>query len=83
MLKCSVPPTPIIMNLPNPKSLLRSIESARQMSTNINMEIENGGQLSQEFLKKTCRLSLGGWYHYACSGNEKAYRQSAHLSFEE
>ena len=33
------------------KSLLRSIESARQMSTNINMEIENGGQLSQEFLK--------------------------------
>jgi signal transduction histidine kinase/ActR/RegA family two-component response regulator len=34
------------------KSLLRSIESARQMSTNINMEIENGGQLSQEFLKE-------------------------------
>ena len=34
------------------KSLLRSIESARQMSTNINMEIENGGQLSREFLKK-------------------------------
>ena len=33
------------------KSLLRAIESARQMSTNINMEIENGGQLSQEFLK--------------------------------
>ena len=34
------------------KSLLRSIESARQMSTNINMEIENGGHLSQEFLKE-------------------------------
>ena len=33
------------------KSLLRAIESARQMSTNINMEIENGVQLSQEFLK--------------------------------
>ena len=32
------------------KSLLRAIESARQMSTNINMETENGGQLSQEFL---------------------------------
>ena len=34
------------------KSLLRAIESARQMSTNINTEIENGGQLSQEFLKE-------------------------------
>ena len=34
------------------KSLLRAIESARQMSTNIDMEIENGGQLSQEFLKQ-------------------------------
>ena len=34
------------------KSLLRAIESARQMSTNINMEMENGGQLSQEFLKE-------------------------------
>ena len=33
------------------KSLLRAIESSRQMSTNINMEIENGGQLSREFLK--------------------------------
>ena len=33
------------------KSLLRTIESARQMSTNINIEIENGGQLSREFLK--------------------------------
>ena len=34
------------------KSLLRSIESARQMSTNIDMEIENGGQLSRDFLKE-------------------------------
>ena len=34
------------------KSLLRTIESARQMSTNIHMEIENGGQLSQDFLKE-------------------------------
>lgn len=34
------------------KSLLRAIESARQMSTNINMEMENGGQLSEDFLKE-------------------------------
>ena len=34
------------------KSLLRAIESARQMSTNIHMETENGGHLSQEFLKE-------------------------------
>ena len=34
------------------KSLLRAIESARQMSTNINMETDNGGQLSREFLKE-------------------------------
>ena len=34
------------------KSLLRAIESARQMSTNINMETENGGQLSRNFLKE-------------------------------
>ena len=33
------------------KSLLRAIESARQMSTNIDMETENGGQLSREFLR--------------------------------
>ena len=33
------------------KSLLRAIESARQMSKNIHMETENGGRLSQEFLK--------------------------------
>ena len=34
------------------KSLLRAIESARQMSANIDMETENGGQLSREFLKE-------------------------------
>ena len=34
------------------KSLLRAIESARQMSTNIDMETENGCRLSQEFLKE-------------------------------
>ena len=34
------------------KSLIRTIESARQMSTNIYMEIENGGQLSKDFLKE-------------------------------
>ena len=34
------------------KSLLRAIESARQMSTNINMETENGGQLSRDFLQE-------------------------------
>ena len=34
------------------KSLLRAIESARQMSTNIHMETENGGHLSREFLKE-------------------------------
>ena len=34
------------------KSLLRAIESARQMSTNIEMETENGGQLSRDFLKE-------------------------------
>ena len=34
------------------KSLLRAIESARQMSTNIKTETENGGQLSEDFLKE-------------------------------
>lgn len=34
------------------KSLLRTIESARQMSTNIHIEIGNGGWLSQDFLKE-------------------------------
>ncbi len=48
------------------KSLLRAIESARQMSTNIDMEIENGGQLSQEFPERKSADSLGGWY--PCAG---------------
>ena len=34
------------------KSLLRAIEIARQMITNINMETENGRQLSRDFLKE-------------------------------
>ena len=34
------------------KSLLRAIESARHMSTNIKTEKENGGHLSREFLKE-------------------------------
>ena len=34
------------------KSLLRAVESARQMSTNIEMKTENGGQLSRDFLKE-------------------------------
>ena len=34
------------------KSLLRAIESARQKSTNIKIETENGGQLSEDFLKE-------------------------------
>ena len=33
------------------KSLLRAIESAGQMSTNIKMETENGGRLSRDFLQ--------------------------------
>ena len=37
------------------KSLLRAIESARQMSTNINMETENGRQLSRDFLKENLK----------------------------
>ena len=37
------------------KSLLRAIESARQMSMNIDLETENGGQLNQEFLKENLR----------------------------
>ena len=37
------------------KSLLRAIESARQMSTNIHMEIESGGRLSREFLQDSLR----------------------------
>ena len=43
------------------KSLLRAIESVRQMSTNIQMEIENGGQLSEDFLKENLQtLWVGG-----------------------
>ena len=38
------------------KSLLRAIESARQMSTNIKTEKENGGHLSREFLKENLSL---------------------------
>ena len=34
------------------KSLLRAIESARQMTTNIDVELRNDGQLSREFLEK-------------------------------
>ena len=34
------------------KSLLRAIESARQMSTNIKTETENGGLLIEDFLKE-------------------------------
>ena len=45
------------------KSLLRAIESARQMSTNIKIETENGGKLSRDFLKVKYSDSLGGWYH--------------------
>ena len=45
------------------KSLLRAIESARRMSTNIKMETENGGQLREDFLKeKRCRRDKNmGW----------------------
>ena len=34
------------------KSLLRAIESARQMSTNIDMEVKNRKQLDRKFLKE-------------------------------
>ena len=40
MSKYSAQPILIIMNLQNQKSLLRAIESARQMSTNIDMEVK-------------------------------------------
>ncbi len=52
MSKCSVQPTLIINESSESKSLLRAIESARQMSTNIKIETENGGQLSRDFLKE-------------------------------
>ena len=48
------------------KSLLRAIESARQMSTNIVMETENNGQLSRDFLKENLQTPLGG--RYPCAG---------------
>ena len=52
------------------KSLLRAIESARQMSTNINMETENGGQLSREFLKENLQtLWLDGILVLDTEGN--------------
>ena len=38
------------------KSLLRAIESARQMSTNIDRETESGGQLSRDFLKENLQI---------------------------
>ena len=38
------------------KSLLRAIESARQMSTNIDVELRNDGQLSREFLEKNLQM---------------------------
>ena len=53
MSKCSAQPTLTHYNESSEsKSLLRAIESARQMSTNINMETENGRQLSRDFLKE-------------------------------
>ena len=38
------------------KSLLRAIESARQMSSNIEMETESGGQLRRDFLKENLQI---------------------------
>ena len=52
MSKYSVQPTPIYNESSESKSLLRAVESARQMSTNIEIETENGGQLSRDFLKE-------------------------------
>ena len=48
------------------KSLLRAIESARQMSTNIEMETENGGQLRRGVPERKPADSLGGWH--PCAG---------------
>lgn len=52
------------------KSLLRSIESARQMSTNIDVELRNDGQLSRELIpRKKFANALGGWHSCArCCG---------------
>ena len=52
MSKYSAQPILIIMNLQNQKSLLRAIESARQMSTNIDMEVKNRKQLDRKLLKE-------------------------------
>ena len=51
------------MSAPNLSLIHISIESARQMSTNIKMETENGGQLREDFLKeKRCRRDKNmGW----------------------
>ena len=54
------------------KSLLRAIESARQMSTNINMETENGGQPG--IPERKSADSLGGWHHCAGSGRKDGLR---------
>ena len=48
------------------KSLLRAIESARQMSTNIDMETENGWSAKSGVPERKSADSLGGWYH--CTG---------------
>ena len=48
------------------KSLLRAIESARQMSTNIKIETENGGKLSRDFLKENIHL-----YPSVCGRNQR------------
>ena len=48
------------------KSLLRAIESARQMSTNIDVELRNDGQLRQGISwKKICKRS--GWIWHSCA----------------
>ncbi len=62
------------------KSLLRAIESARQMSTNINMETENGGQLSRKFPERKSADSLGGWHHCAGSGRKRRTANTVRMS---
>ena len=54
------------------KSLLRAIESARQMSTNINMETENGRSAKPGFPERKSADSLGGWHH--CTGYRRKDR---------
>mgnify|MGYP000240738575 CR=1 FL=1 len=48
------------------KSLLRAIESARQMSTNIDMEVKNRKQLDRKLTERESAVTLGGWY--SCIG---------------